>query len=209
MNDILNHYLTLPFLEVIAVVSSLIYVILAAKKNIWCWPAAFISTVAYTVVFYKFYLWMDSLLQVYYMGMAFYGWYCWNKTTDDSNENNIQLKTYGVKTHLVSIVLLSAVSLVIGFIMDKYTPTDFPYIDSATTVFAVFSTVLVAQKIVENWLYWIVIDFISIYLYVEKGLMPTAFLFGVFIIIAIYGYYMWRKEYNGYNHYSSSELELS
>lgn len=213
MNDILNHYITLPFLEIIAVITSLVYVILAAKKNIWCWPAAFISTVIYTFLFYKFYLWMDSLLQVYYMGMAFYGWYCWNKNIenpDTSNVqiNNIQLKTYGVKTHIISILLLSIVSLVIGYIMDKYTPTDFPYLDSATTVFAVFSTVLVAQKVVENWLYWIVIDAVSIYLYVEKGLTPTAFLFGVFILIAAYGYYMWRKEYLGYN-FSPSELKLT
>jgi len=208
MNAILNHYLTLPFLEVIAVVTSLIYVILAAKKNIWCWPAAFISTVIYTFLFYKFYLWMDSLLQVYYMGMAFYGWYCWNKNTDELENKNIQLKTYSVKTHIISIGILSGLSLAVGFLMDKYTPTDFPYLDSATTVFAVFSTVLVAQKIVENWLYWIVIDAISIYLYVEKGLMPTAFLFGVFILIAAYGYYMWRKEYQGYN-FSTSELELT
>ena len=208
MNAILNHYLTLPFLEVIAVVTSLIYVILAAKKNIWCWPAAFISTVIYTFLFYKFYLWMDSLLQVYYMGMAFYGWYCWSKNTDEPESSSIKLKTYGAKTHFISIGILSVISLAVGFIMDKYTPTDFPYLDSATTVFAVFSTVLVAQKVVENWLYWIVIDAVSIYLYVEKGLTPTAFLFGVFILIAAYGYYMWRKEYLGYN-FSSSELELT
>lgn len=208
MNYILNHYLTLPFLEVIAVVTSLAYVILAAQKNIWCWPAAFISTVIYTFLFYKFYLWMDSLLQVYYMGMAFYGWYCWNKVTDDAETKRIQLKTYSAKTHLVSIGILSVVSLAIGFIMDKYTPTDFPYLDSATSVFSVFSTYLVAQKVVENWLYWIIIDAVSIYLYVEKGLTPTAFLFGFFILIAAYGYYMWRKEYQGYN-FSSSELELT
>lgn len=197
MDVILNYYSTLPFLELVAVFTSLAYVILAAKKNIWCWPAAFVSTAIYTFLFYKFYLWMDSFLQVYYMGMAFYGWYCWNKTTDDFHSNSIQLKTYSAKTHLISITILSIVSLGVGLFMDKYTPTDFPYLDSATTVFAVFSTYLVAQKVIENWLYWIVIDAVSIYLYIEKGLTPTAFLFGVFILIAAYGYYIWRQEYKG------------
>lgn len=197
MDVILNYYSTLPFLELVAVFTSLAYVILAAKKNIWCWPAAFVSTAIYTFLFYKFYLWMDSFLQVYYMGMAFYGWYCWNKTTDDFHSNSIQLKTYSAKTHLTSIAILSIVSLGVGLFMDKYTPTDFPYLDSATTVFAVFSTYLVAQKVIENWLYWIVIDAVSIYLYIEKGLTPTAFLFGVFILIAAYGYYIWRQEYKG------------
>ena len=195
MENIIHHYLTLPLLEVIAVIASLLYVVLAAKKNIWCWPAAFISTVIYTFLFYKFYLWMDSFLHVYYMGMAFYGWYCWNKPTEDFHSNSIQLKTYTATTHLISIVILSIISLGVGWFMDKYTPTDFPYLDSATTVFSVFSTYLVAQKVIENWLYWIVIDAVSIYLYVEKGLTPTAFLFGVFILIAAYGYYIWRQEY--------------
>ncbi|WP_076417927.1 nicotinamide riboside transporter PnuC [Colwellia sp. UCD-KL20] len=195
MENIIHHYLTLPLLEVIAVIASLLYVVLAAKKNIWCWPAAFISTVIYTFLFYKFYLWMDSFLQVYYMGMAFYGWYCWNKPTEGFHSNSIQLKTYTVATHLISIVILSIISLGVGWFMDTYTPTDFPYLDSTTTVFSVFSTYLVAQKVIENWLYWIVIDAVSIYLYVEKGLTPTAFLFAVFILIAAYGYYIWRQEY--------------
>jgi nicotinamide mononucleotide transporter len=199
METILNHYLTLPFLEIIAVIASLLYVILAAKKNRWCWPAAFISTVIYSFLFYKFYLWMDSFLQIYHMGMAFYGWYCWNKHTEVFDVKKVQLKAYQLKTHVIIITGLSVTSLVVGILMDKYTPTDFPYLDSTTTVFAVFATYLVAQKVVENWLYWIVIDAVSIYLYVEKDLMPTAFLFTVFIVIAVYGYYKWRQEYKGYD----------
>jgi len=198
MNDIIQHYLTLPFLEIIAVIASLAYVILAARKNIWCWPAAFISTALYVFLFYKFYLWMDSLLQIYYMGMAFYGWYCWYKPKQSLNHETLLIKTLPIKTHVIAVLVLSAISGAVGFLMSQYTPTDFPYLDSTTTVFAVFATYLVTQKIVENWLYWIVIDFVSIYLYVQKGLMPTAFLFGVFVLIAIYGYVTWRRKYQGY-----------
>jgi len=197
METILNHYLTLPLLEVIAVIASLLYVILAAKKNKWCWPAAFISTALYTFLFYKFYLWMDSFLQIYYMVMAFYGWYCWNKDTHHTQNKDIQLKTYRIKTHVISMVILSALSFVVGVLMDKYTPTDFPYLDSATTVFAIFATYLVAQKVIENWLYWIVINSVSIYLYVEKGLTPTAFLFIFFVVISFYGYFSWKRELKG------------
>ena len=196
MEAILNHYLSLSVLEIIAVVSSILYVILAAKTNIWCWPAAFISTVIYTYLFYKYYLWMDSLLQVYYMGMAFYGWYCWKDNLKLQTKVKEQLKTYQLKSHIKIIAALSVTSVVLGFFMDNYTPTDFPYLDSATSVFSVFSTYLVAQKVVENWLYWIVIDAVSIYVYIEKGLTPTAFLFVVFTVLAIFGYYQWRKEYN-------------
>lgn len=195
MQSILEHYLTLPFLEIIAVIASLLYVVLAAKKNIWCWPAAFISTALYTFLFYKFYLWMDSFLQVYYMVMAFYGWYCWHKDIDNTKNKDIQLKTYDLRTHVISILILSVLSFVAGVLMSKYTPTDFPYLDSATTVFAIFATYLVAQKVIENWLYWIVINSVSIYLYLEKGLTPTAFLFVFFIVISFYGYFSWKKEF--------------
>ena len=204
METILNHYLTLPFLEIVAVVASLLYVILAAKKNKWCWPAAFISTAIYTFLFYKFYLWMDSFLQIYYMIMAFYGWYCWNKDTEQTQNNHIQLKTYHINTHAISIVILSILSFVVGGLMDKYTPTDFPHLDSATTVFAIFATYLVAQKVIENWLYWIVINSVSIYLYIEKGLTPTAFLFIFFVVISVYGYFTWKREYKGTNDTESS-----
>lgn len=199
MEDLLNYYSTLSFLEIIAVISSLLYVILAARTNVWCWPAAFISTAIYTFLFYKFYLWMDSFLQVYYMGMALYGWYCWNKHTEEFDAKKVQLKVYKLKTHIIIIISLSVISIIVGALMDAYTPTDFPYLDSTTTVFAVFATYLVAQKVVENWLYWIVIDAVSIHLYVEKDLMPTAFLFTVFIGLAAYGYYKWRKEYKTYD----------
>ncbi|WP_426370429.1 nicotinamide riboside transporter PnuC [Pseudocolwellia sp. HL-MZ7] len=119
-------------------------------------------------------------------------------------KKKVKLKAYKLKTHVIMITGLSVTSFVVGILMDKYTPTDFPYLDSTTTVFAVFATYLVAQKVVENWLYWIVIDAVSIYLYVEKDLMPTAFLFTVFIVIAVYGYYKWRQEYKGYNDLNAS-----
>lgn len=89
------------------------------------------------------------------------------------------------------------VSYLVGWAMANYTPADFPYFDAATTVFAVFATFMVIKKVLENWLYWLVIDFVSIYIYLEKGLTPTAVLFGLYVILAAYGYYQWHKRYQG------------
>jgi nicotinamide mononucleotide transporter len=176
-------------------------VILAAKGNIWCWPAALLSTVIYTVIFYEVYLWMDSALQVYYMVMAFYGWFCWrkgNQTNNDFNDtitHRIKIKKWQFQAHIKAIILLIVLSFIVGKLMATYTPTHFPYFDAATTVFAVFATYLVTQKVLENWIYWIVIDFVSIYLYVQKELTPTAVLFILYVGLATYGYFQWRKEY--------------
>jgi len=199
MNETLQYYIMAPATELIAVFFSLAYVVLAAHKNVWCWPAAIMSTLLYTFLFYEFYLWMDSILQVYYLVMAVYGWYCWRGTLISSNTVELPLKKYKVSSHIVAIISLSVVSVLLGYVMDNYTPTDFPYIDSLTTVFAIFATYLVTQKIVENWLYWVVIDVVSIAVYVEKGLVPTAFLFGFYTVFAIYGYWLWNKEFNHNN----------
>ncbi len=205
--EIVTYFTTLPLLELIAVAASLLYVVLAAKGNIWCWPAAILSTVLYTVVFYDVYLWMDSILQLYYLLMAVYGWLCWRKNVaashlktthalaDSVNSKALLYSQWTLQRHTIMIVGLTLVSLLLGWLMANYTPAHFPYLDSATTVFAIFATYLMTQKVIENWLYFIVIDFVSIYLYIEKSLVPTAALFSAYVILAAYGYWQWRKLY--------------
>lgn len=212
LEQTINYFLTLPLWEWLAVITSLLYVVLAARQNIWCWPAALVSTTIYTVIFYDVYLWMDSLLQVYYIGMAIFGWYSWRQksTTSDQGGNSnttntenlsnqlpvqLHIQSWPLITHIKAILILTGISLVIGWLMASLTPADFPYLDALTTVFAVFTTYLVARKILENWLYWIAIDALSIYLYLAKGLQPTAVLFILYTFIAIFGFLQWNKFY--------------
>ena len=194
MIETIAYFTQLPFWELIAVASALIYVVLAAKENIWCWPAALVSTVIYTVIFYDVYLWMESLLQVYYFGMAIYGWYCWYFMKGDRQQVQ-KIQTWPFIFHAKAISLLTIISMLIGWLMATYTPTDFPYIDSTTTVFSVFTTYLVAKKVLENWLYWIVINAVSVYLYIEKGLEPTAALLVLYFFMALYGYFQWLAKF--------------
>ena len=190
-------------LEAIAVVLALAYVWLAARQSIWCWPCAFIGTSIYTYIFWEVSLPFHMLLNGYYIFMAVYGWWQWRQG-NEYDDTNIQLsikdKTKPIskkslKFHGFFAVILTAVSLAWGWFMANYTDAAFPYLDTFTTVFAVFATYLVAERILENWLYWIVIDFVSIYLYVEKALLPTAFLFLLFVVIACFGYFKWHKIY--------------
>ena len=208
-SEIITYFATLPTLELIAVAASLLYVMLAAKGNIWCWPAAILSTVLYTVIFYDVYLWMDSVLQLYYLLMAVYGWFCWQKSSRGHNCAATKVLLYSqwsLQYHGLAIVVLSLLSIILGWLMATYTPTHFPYLDSATTVFAIFATYLVTQKVLENWLYFIVIDFVSIYLYIEKSLVPTAALFAAYVLLAGYGYWQWRKQYKVQINQPTNEL---
>lgn len=189
---------SLPWLELIAMLLALAYVILAAVGSIWCWPAAFISTALYTVIFYDVLLLMDSALNVYYLVMAVYGFWVWQKdASTNQNPNNLALTivSWQLSFHIKACLFLTVVSVGLGYIMANYTPADFPYLDTFTTVFAVFATYLVTQKVLENWLYWVVIDAVSIYLYQAKDLMPTVVLFSLYTVVATFGYLKWQNLY--------------
>lgn len=200
----LEYAANLPWIELIAMLLALAYVILAAMGSIWCWPAAFISTALYTIVFYDVLLLMDSALNVYYLIMAVYGYWVWTKSNRKKNGANsvssaLEIVSWQASWHLKACLLLTVIAAVLGYIMAHYTSADFPYLDTFTTVFAVFATYLVTQKVLENWLYWLVIDAVSIYLYVEKDLMPTTVLFIVYVFIAAYGYLKWQSLYKNNN----------
>lgn len=199
--SVINYFHQLPWLELIAMLLSLAYVILAAKGSLWCWPAAFISTALYTFIFYDVLLLMDSALNAYYLLMAVYGYWQWSKKTDSDLTTNLKgatqlsIVSWDFTWHIKACSALAIIAIILGYFMATYTPASFPYLDTFTTVYAVFATYLVAKKVLENWLYWIVIDLLSIYLYIEKGLIPTTVLFIIFVGVAAYGYSKWLKLY--------------
>lgn len=197
--DYLN---ALPWLELVAMLLALAYVILAAQGSLWCWPAAFVSTALYTYIFYDVLLLMDSALNAYYLVMAVYGYWAWHKSSPVDTIQNQPIKdapiaiiSWSGNRHLKICLCLTIISLILGYVIANYTPASFPYLDTFTTVFAVFATYLVTQKVLENWLYWVVIDAVSIYLYIEKGLIPTTILFIIYVAIALYGYFKWLAIY--------------
>jgi len=203
--SLIDYFSLLTVLEWTAMLLSLAYIILAAQGSLWCWPAAFVSTALYSFIFFEFLLLMDSVLNAYYLVMAVYGFWSWQKNKENHNNQSIDptviqkdtadfvVVTWAGLWHLKACLLLVVISLIAGYLMANYTPADFPYLDTFTTVYAIFATYLVVHKVLENWLYWLVIDAVSIYLYVEKGLYPTALLFIIFVGIACYGYWKWRN----------------
>lgn len=197
LNSVSAYFQQLPWLELVAMLLSIAYVILAAKGSRWCWPAAFISTALYTVIFYDVLLLMDSALNAYYLFMAVYGYWQWSKQSNNNQSESVQLTivSWQLTWHIKVCFSLALLALGLGYLMDNYSPAHFPYLDTFTTVYAVFATYLVAKKVLENWLYWIIIDLASIYLYIEKGLIPTTVLFVVFVVVAGYGYLKWLKIY--------------
>lgn len=196
MNEFINGFMealiNISPWEAIAVLLAVAYLLLAMRQSLWCWPAAFISTLIYTLLFFDAALLMDSVLNAYYLIMAVYGWYSWKY--GNKNKDELDVSSWGMMRNIQIILLLALLSIGFGYVMDNYTRADFAYLDSATTVFAVFATYMLAKKILENWLYWIVIDGVSIYIYIQKAFYLTAGLFIFYTILAFFGYLQWKKD---------------
>lgn len=178
------------FIEASAVIFSIIYVLLAAKKNIFCWYAAIASALLYFFICIDAKLYAESGLQLFYLFMAFYGLYSWNK----KSETNII--SINAKTHFKLIIIGFLLTFLLGYYLTVYTSSISPLLDSFTTIFSIMSTFMVAKKILENWIYWIIIDIVSIQLYASRELYLTGLLFLIYSIIAIYGYFTWAKRFN-------------
>ena len=181
--------------EMLAVFLSVSYILLAIKQNLWSWVAAFFSTLIYSILFFDASLLMDSALNIFYLVMAVYGWYSWKYGNIKAQNEQLKITTYGIANNFKIIGILILISIVLGYIMANYTSADFAYLDTFTTVFAVFATYMLAKKVLENWIYWVVIDTVSIYIYIQKGFYLTAVLFAIYTVLACVAYIQWKKEY--------------
>jgi len=183
--------------ELAAVICAIAYLVLAVRENVWCWLFAFISTAIYTVLFRDVSLLMDSALNVYYMAMAVFGWYQWThgSTGPDGEPHTLAIRTMSIRQHGLIIVAITLLSGISGYLLSEHSGAAWPYVDSFTTWSSVITTYLVTRKYLQNWLYWIVIDIVSVPLYIDRGLTLTALLFVIYIVIAVIGYVKWRKHF--------------
>ena len=197
--QIISGFQAMSYWEYLAVLLGLAYLVLAMKQSLWCWPAAFISTAIYTILFWQGFLYMESFLNFYYLLMAVYGWWQWRGSKAVNTEEETQItktiQSWSITKHAAWIVVGTLIAISLGYLLDTYTQARMAYLDSFTTVFAIITTYMVTQKVLENWLYWIVVDLASVYLYVQNQYFPTAVLFALYTIMVIQGYRIWLKEY--------------
>ncbi|MEM1112818.1 MAG: nicotinamide riboside transporter PnuC [Pseudomonadota bacterium] len=179
--------------EIAAVVLGISYLLLAMWEKISCWYAAFISTAIFLFLFWKAGLLMESALQVFYLVMAVYGWWQWRHGSRE--DGSLAISRWTAAQHALGIGSVLVLSVVSGLLLSRFTEAAFPYLDSFTTWGAMLTTWMVARKLLENWLYWIVIDSLSIYLYWDRELYLTAALFAVYVVIVIIGFFTWTKHY--------------
>ena len=185
-----SNSLLLTLAEGTAVILAVLYLLLAVRQHILCWLCWIISSCLYLYVMYEAGLYMESMLQIFYIIMGFYGWSQWNRSGD---QGSFQVNRWSRLNHLIAMAVILMLTFGSGQVLELYTEAAMPFIDALTTWGAVVTTYMVAKKLLENWIYWFVIDSISIYLFVSRELYFTAFLFLVYLFIIVIGYRSWRE----------------
>jgi nicotinamide mononucleotide transporter len=187
------------WLEIIGVITGLLCVYLAALNNIWNWPLAIVSVGIYIFIFLDARLYADMGLQFYFMGMNIYGWYFWSNKPADEIKTPVVLITR--RQAITALIVIAVVTPGLGFLLIKlspilhYKPASYPYLDSFCTACSLVGQVFLARKVLENWLIWIFVDIIYVGVYIFKHLDLTAFMYAVYVAIALMGYIDWKKDY--------------
>ena len=191
MQIVIDALLALSGWEVLASLLGIGYVILAARESQWCWPLAFVSTLIYTLLFWDGNLPMQAIMNFYYMAMAVYGYLLWQR--HGNSEDNLAISSWSWSQQSVFIIGGTIISLIVGYYLDQQLNTQSPYLDAGVTVFSIINTWLMARKVLQNWLYWIIIDAAAIVLYAQNGYYATIVMYSVYLILAVIGFISWRK----------------
>jgi nicotinamide mononucleotide transporter len=182
-------------LEAAGVVLSIAYLVLAIRENLWCWPAAFLSSVITIAVMFGARLYSEAGLNVFYAAMAIYGWYQWRHGGERTGKRELPISVWPLQTHALAIAGSVTVSAIVGWLMGRYTDAASPYFDAFVTVSSIVTTYMVARKVLENWLYWLVVDSLSLYLYLQRGLYLYVALFALYLALVVIGLVRWHRDW--------------
>ena len=180
------------YIEFCAALFSIIGVWLTTKQIIWCWPVALAGLLLYAYIFFYSQIYLQAILQIFYIAMTLYGWYNWIHGGENSSE--LKISRLKGKESLIYFITWLIFSLIFGYLFNRYTQDPLPWLDSLTSVCGIITTYLMAKKILENWIIWIVNDIIVVGICFYQKLYISSVLYIIFIILAIYGFIEWRKE---------------
>lgn len=172
-------------------VTALVYVFLAAIENVWCWIFGIIASALSVYLCYSGKLFLESGLNIFYVIIGIYGWYQW--LYGSKEKTALRTHSYSLNKNLILIGIGIALWIPLALIAKNYSTQALPYLDAFITAFSLVATWMTAKKILENWLYWIVIDALAVILYTSREFYLMALLYIIYTILALVGYIKWKK----------------
>jgi nicotinamide mononucleotide transporter len=179
------------FLEILGVLVGLVYLYLEYNASVYLWIASVIMPAIYLVVFYGAGLYADTAINIYYLGIAVYGWFAWKYSGGERKELPISHIT--TRHSIAMVVLYVVMQVTISLALLHFTDSDVAWFNGLTSALSIVGMWMLARKWIEQWIVWIVVDILSAALYSHKGLYLTAILYGAYAVIAIFGYMKWQK----------------
>lgn len=179
-------------IEIIGVIIGLIYLYLEFKASKWLWPVGVVMPIVYVWIFFQTKFYADMGVNIYYFFASIYGWIHWNR--HKKNEQKELPISHTPRKYILSLAVIGVILFAfIAFILIRFTDSIVPFGDSFTTALSILGMWLLAQKHVEQWGFWFVVNVVSCGLYVWKGLYTTSILFGIYSVISVFGYFKWKK----------------
>lgn len=183
------------WIEISGAVISLVYLYFSVRQIIWLWPFGLLSALFYIWIYYYSGFYADMSLQVYYVAVSIYGWHHWSAGRKGGNgTGKLPVSRINLKTAIILATVFLVSWIGISFVLIRFTDSQVPVMDGLTTAGSIVATWMLARKILEHWILWIIIDSISLGLYFYKELYATVVLFAVYTIMAFIGYFAWKKE---------------
>jgi nicotinamide mononucleotide transporter len=178
-------------LEAVAVLFGIVSVFLSVRENIWSWPTALVNVTLFVVLFFQSGLYSDMGLQTIYFVLSVYGWYEWLY----GGKGHTALRVSRTPQRLWGILAVIAVVVwaTLGRLTSNLPGVSLPYVDAATTTTSLIAQWMMTRKLLENWVLWVLVDVAYIAMFIYKGLYLTAFNYAVYFVLAVMGFYAWRK----------------
>jgi len=188
-------WLVSNWIENLAVLTGIVYIVLSVKQRISCWSFGIVSSVLYLFVFLQSKIYADMILQAYYVIMGFYGWIHWARM--DTNNQKEELPVSKISMRQASVI--GGITLVtffcIAYFLIHFTDSPVPWVDAFTTSLSFTATWMLARKILEHWIIWVIVDLVSVGPFFNRGLYASIVLFLIFTVLALIGYLQWIKEW--------------
>ena len=178
-------------LELVAVVFGIVSVYLSSRQNILSWPTAIVNVSLFTVLFYRAGLYSDTGLQVVFLILSIYGWYQW--LFGGAGHTTLPVTRTSRRTWIVLIGLGIVVWFLLWTVTSRLPGTSLARLDAATTTISLIAQWMMTRKLLENWLLWVGVDVVYIGMFIYKGLYLTAFNYGVYLVIAAFAYFAWKR----------------
>jgi nicotinamide mononucleotide transporter len=180
--------------EIVAVIATLLSVWLSVRRNILTWPTGIVGVSAYFVVFLRTRLYADMALQLLFLAQCSYGWWAWRRG-EQRAEPPIRVLSARARAAVAASVL--GVALVVGALLHRYTDAAAPYWDASASVLSITANQLLARRVLENWVLWIVADALYVGIFAWKSLYLSAGLYALFLGMVVAGLVRWTREYRG------------